>query len=274
MDFERGNQLKGYIQREIKEQPMHSNYGYNYYFCRNFLERLFGEVDKSPFVLRGSFSQLTTLGKYTRPLTDIDIITYDHLKSSTKQIEQILGKKYPIKYQIKQQFVTTNSTINYRILCSFDNIQHLITMDLHKDIIDERTRKEMPIVFSKDRVFDVNTSTLEEHLANKFYVAFMNLQLNQELGKVFRRFKDFYDIYAILSLGNVDEKRVMELLKERIVHDDFLHSYELKDNLFDQQFVSQNLANWEVERQKYEFKKEVDFQDATKMANEFIEKHR
>lgn len=39
-DFERGTQLKGYMQRETKEHNISSNYGYTYYFCRKFLERL------------------------------------------------------------------------------------------------------------------------------------------------------------------------------------------------------------------------------------------
>lgn len=272
MDFEKGTQLKGYIQREIKNNPMHSNYGYNYYFCRNFLQRLFDTNDK--FILKGSISQFTNLRTLIRPITDIDIVTPDNIEQANNTILSLTTSNDKISYKIKQKFVTTNATINYRIICKLDNIEHLITIDLRKENELEKQTKELPTLFSKDNSFNINTISLEEHLSNKLYISILNLQLNQKLGKEFRRFKDFYDIYKIMSLGNIDEKKVSDFLQHKIKQDQFLDEYSLQGNLFTKAFIDENQKTWELNKQAYEFDKNTSFEQAVEVTNETIIKTR
>ncbi len=266
--FDRGTQLKGYIQRELKKVPMHSNYGYNYYFCRSFLERLYKNSER--FVLKGSFSQLCTLKKFTRPITDIDIVTSNNIHKADKIINDTLKEESKIRFEIKQRFETTNSTINYRVLCIFDTIEHLINFDLRKEEILDFEKTKMPEVFTKDKLFDVSTISLEEHLSNKLYVCFLNLQLYNKTGKQFRRFKDFYDIYSILNYGDIDVSKARDLLIEKVKCDDLLKKYEIKGALFTDEFVNQNVNNWAKDSKKYEFNKDVSFDDAIEITNEII----
>ncbi len=266
--FERGNQLKGYIQREVKKTPMHSNYAYNYYFCRSFLERLYNNGEK--FILKGSFSQFANLKKFTRPITDIDIVTFENLKDAKDMIDHTLSEDGKIKFVLKQRFETTNSTINYRVLCIFDTIQHLINFDLRKEEILDFEKMELPILFSKDKSFDVNSISLEEHLSNKLYICFLNLQLYNKTGKQFRRFKDFYDIYSILKYGDIDIDKTKDLLNHRVINDDLLSSYQFDDKYFNKEFVETNKALWVNDSKKYEFKSDVMFEEAVELTNEII----
>lgn len=271
MEFERGTQLKGYIQREVKEKQIHSNYGYTYYFCRNFLERLFAEAPDT-FVLKGSFSQFTNLGKPIRPLTDMDIVTPGNIGEANDAVLSLVNSDNLLKYEIKQKFVTTNATINYRFLCKFDKIERVISMDLRKQDDLLQMKKELPIYFSKDRSFDVNAITLEEHFANKLYIALLNLKLNEKLGKDFRRFKDFYDIHGILSNGNLDENLVRYFLTERIRTDQFLSGYKFDGNLFTKEFINTYSEEFEEDSKKYGFDPNVKFSDVIDVTNEAITK--
>ncbi len=267
--IEKGTQLKGYIQRETKAVPMHSNYGYTYYFCRTFLQRLYKE-NPDYFILRGSYAQYANLKTINRPLTDIDLVTFKHIESAKNTIEQTIKINDQIKFEIKQKFVTTNSTINYRIGCTFDNIQHLISLDLKSDNSFDSQINELPKLFSQDEIFNVNAATLEEGLASKIYVVLLNLYLQQKLGKEFRRFKDFYDIQCILQSKKFDENKVREILAKKITTDNFLNSYNLTGNVFDKQFVTQNMDQWNQEKKKYEFKNSIEFDDSVDSLNKFI----
>lgn len=266
--FERGSQLKGYLQREIKTTPMHSNYGYNYYFCRSFLERLYGNCEN--FVLKGSFAQFSTLKKFTRPLTDIDIVTFGNLKNVSDVIDHTLSEDGKIRFEIKQRFETTNSTINYRVMCIFDTIQHLINIDLRKEEILDFEKIKLPKLFSKDISFDVNAITLEEHLSNKLYVCLLNLQLYNKLGKDFRRFKDFYDIYSIFELGDINIDKANALFRQKVANDEFLSLHHLDSNLFDKDFIDKNRNLWKKDQKKYDFNETVTFEDSINITNEAI----
>lgn len=269
MEFKDGNQLKVYIQKERKETPMNSEYAYKYFFFRNFLKRLY-ENDLERFVLKGSFSQFATLKKFTRPLTDIDIITFGSVESATDVVDKILLGSDKIKFDVKQKFVTTNATINYRILCNFDKINHLITIDLRKEKMFETEITKLPELFSKDKEFDVNTSTLEEHLSRKLYITFLNYKLHTMLGKEFRRFKDLFDIHSIMEKGNVDFLKVIELTKERIKEDEFLRDYDLRGRLIETDFVKDNKGNWLNDSKRYEFDKNVTFEKAVEVTNDLL----
>lgn len=267
--FEYGKQLKEYIQKEIKENKMHSNYGFNYYFCRAFLKRLYEEEEH--FVLKGGFSQFTNTKKIKRPLTDVDIVTFGKMEQANKIIAQTTTKKnLPITFAINQKFETTNKTINYRILCFFDKIQSLIKLDLRQEPKSETKTIELPLLFSKDESFKVNTITLEEHLSSKLYICLLNLYAYQYSNKQFRRFKDFYDISTILKENDLNLDKAYELLQQKIATDNFLSSYQLNKICFDSDFIKNNEELWHQNKQKYEFQDNINFKEAVELTNDTL----
>jgi hypothetical protein len=74
------------------------------------LSRLFEQ--KENFSLRGSFSQLATLKKFSRPLTDIDIITFDKIETTNNYVKEVIhgNSTDDIKFEIKQSFINNFMT--------------------------------------------------------------------------------------------------------------------------------------------------------------------
>lgn len=272
MDFEKSGQLKNYIREETKRYDMNSNYGYNYFFCRQFLMRLFEQKEK--FSLRGSFGQLAVLKHYTRPLTDIDIITFDKIENVNNCVDNVIKSDYSnVRFQIKQKFVTTNATIAYRIMCYLDNIEHLITLDLHRDKFCDTLLTEMPCLFSKDSDLEVSSVTLEEHIAAKLFTIISNLYLNKLFGKSIRRLKDFYDISKIMQF-QIDWDKVFFLLNRKIKNDEFLNDYNLSHKLFDDNFINENMPIWQKESAKYQFDSTISFSDSVEVVENLVAKRR
>ncbi len=270
--FETGNQLKGYIQREVKEHGINSNYAYNYYFTRAFLEKIYNK-EKMKLVLKGSYSQFVGLGKIARPLTDIDIVTFGKMEDAKEQIDDILhNNNDSIKFKILNQFTTTNATLNYKILCDFDGKTGRISLDLKREEVFDFNEAPMPQLFSKDNIFETKSASIEEHLAGKLYVVLLHLKLYSVLSRDFRRFKDFYDIHTILGSASIDEKKVMEILQRKIKQDEFLRDYELQGPLFSSEFIAENKQEWEKDKNKYQFLTDTSFEDAVNVTNEFISK--
>lgn len=273
MELRNSGQLKNYIRNERKNYNMNSNYAYNYYFCREFLKRLFNQNET--FVLRGSFAQLAVSKQFIRPLTDIDIITFNKIETGNNCVKDVLNTNYDdIKFEIKQCFVTTNSTIAYRIMCHLDTIQHLITLDLRKDNLCETVNTEIPHLFSNDEKFNVQAVSLEDHIANKLYVIINNLMLYKVLGKEFRRFKDFYDVYKVLGCSNINWKTVYCYLNERIKNSDFLKDYIFNRRLFDNDFIHANETKWLEDKNKYQFDSNVTFQNSLEAIDEIISRRK
>lgn len=271
--FETGNQLKGYIQRETKENNISSNYGYNYYFTRKFLEKLYSN-NSHKFVLKGSYSQFNSLEKINRPLTDVDIVTFDKMEYADDNIEEIINSNDKVKFKILNKFTTTNATLNYKILCDFDGKTSRISVDLKREYQDEYITKPLPKLFSKDQKFDVNSITLEEHLANKLYIVLLHIKLYYVLSREFRRFKDFYDIHSILGMGIFDERKVIYLLNEKIKNDEFLRDYELQTNLFSNILTPQNEEKWLSDKKTYEYFENLSLKKLVETTSDFIEDKR
>lgn len=268
--FETGNKLKGYIQKESKEQGIHTNYGYNYYFSRYFLNMLYNNTSK--FILKGSYSSFANLKTINRPLTDIDIVTFHNLSVGTELVEETLNTKSDINFRILNQFKTTNSTINYKVLASFDDKEGRISIDLKKEEALDISTKELPKLFSKDIPFDTQTISIEEHLASKIYVVLLHLKLNKELNKQFRRFKDLFDIHFILGRYDIDFDLTLELLKHKIKEDKYLNIYDLYFPYIDDDFIKNNQNIWDEDQKKLGFLDNSTFKESLDSYNEFIHK--
>ncbi len=269
--FETGNQLKGYMQRETNKHNISSNYGYNYYFTRAFLEKLYNGNGMT-LVLKGGYAQFARLGKITRPLTDLDIVTFGKVESAKEQIDSVLQDNGPINFRIINQFTTTNATLNYKIFCEFDSKTGRISIDLKREDVVDFSEVKVPTLFSKDNPFVAQSISIEEHLAWKLYVVLLHLKLYSALSRDFRRFKDFFDIHTILGSAIIDEKKVMNILQEKISQDEFLRDYELQGRLFQTDFIKQNNQQWESEKTKYQFLTDLSFKEAVETTNDFIGK--
>lgn len=259
MEFENGNKLKGYLANESKRLNIHSNYSYTYYFIRKFLQKLYRN-NPDVFTVKGSIAQLANTVRLTRAITDVDLTSGIDLIDSSYLIEKTTyDEEDPIKFKIKNRFTTTNNTINFKILCNFDYIQHLIKIDLKLDKSNDIVKKEMPIVMKKDVKFDINTVPLEKHIATKLYILLRNTDKSIVISKETRRLKDFYDLHFLLQTKFSEElvcKYFDEICKER--NDIDLNQVDL--DLLDKRFVDKNQDLYNQDKARYGFN-DLEFSD-------------
>lgn len=271
MEFENGNKLKGYLHEESKKLNIHSNYAYTYYFSRRFLEKLLNNNEEK-FVLKGSISQLSHTIKITRAITDIDITSPLDTIDSSYIIEKELNRKdIPINFRLKDKFITTNGTVNLKILCNFDQIQHLIKIDLKKDIKTNSIVKPMPIVMKKDNPFDINTVPLELHIATKMYLILRNADKNLVISKETRRLKDFYDLHNLLQL-EYSEDLLQYYFNQLCEERKDLNLDNIDINRLGKQFVETNDNLYLNDKKRYGFSEDLKFENLVHEAKDSISK--
>lgn len=269
MEFENGNKLKGYLNNESKRLNIHSNYAYTYYFLRRFMEKLLSN-NSSKFVFKGSISQLSHTVKLTRAITDIDIISpLDIIDSSYIIEKEINNENMPIKFRLKDKFITTNDTVNFKILCNFDQIQHLIKIDLKKDSPYKTIVKPLPIVMKKDNPLDINTLPIEAHIATKMYIILRNANKDYYVSKETRRLKDFYDLHNLLQTEHNED--LVDFYFNKICID--RNDYDLANidiNLLGKKFVDDNLELYLSDKKRYGFSDNIEFDQLVNEAKKTI----
>ena len=257
MEFENGNKLKGYLANESKRLNIHNNYAYTFYFIRKFLERLYRE-NGDIFNVKGSICQLSHTLKLTRAITDMDLVSnLDTIDSSYLIEKGIRNNDDPIKFRIKDRFTTTNDTINFKIICNFDHIQHMIKLDLKKEKSYDYVRKTLPIVLKRDVEFDISTVPLEKHIATKLCILLRNADKSVSLSKETRRLKDFYDLHFLLQTNYNDElvcKYFKQICEERNIN---LNNIEL--DLLNNDFINNNQDLFLSDKKRYGFQ-EISFE--------------
>ena len=252
MEFENGNKLKGYLANESKRLNIHNNYAYTYYFIRKFLEKLYRD-NENIFLIKGSISQLSHTVKLTRAITDVDLTSNLDLIDSAYLIEKTAIKDDdPIKFKIKDKFTTTNKTVNFKIICNFDHIQHLIKLDLKKEKSYDLVKKPLPIVMKKDVSFDITTYPLEKHIATKLYILLRNADKTLSLSKETRRLKDFYDLHFLLQT-NYNEELVCQYFEQICNERNDINLSQIDLNLLNDEFVNRNEELYQSDKIRYGF---------------------
>lgn len=270
MEFENGNKLKGYLNNESKRLNIHSNYAYTYYFIRKFLERLYRN-NQDVFSIKGSIAQLSHTIKITRAITDVDMTSYLDTIDAAYLIEKEASKNEDaIKFRVKDKFTTQNGTVNFKILCNFDYIQHMIKIDLKKDESNDLVKKGLPIVMKKDTIFDISTIPLEKHIATKMYILLRNADKSISVSKETRRLKDFYDLHFLLHTNYNEElvcKYFEQICKER--NDVNLEKVDIE--LLDSNFIKNNNELYLQDKKRYGFN-DIEFEQLVLEARDEISK--
>lgn len=270
MEFENGNKLKGYLSNESKRLNIHSNYAYTYYFIRKFLEKLYRN-NQDVFSIKGSISQLSHTVKITRAITDVDMTSSLDTIDSAYLIEKEASRKDDaIKYRIKDKFITQNGTVNFKIVCNFDYIQHMIKIDLKKDESNDLVKKQLPIIMKKDTIFDISTIPLEKHIATKMYILLRNADKSISVSKETRRLKDFYDLHFLLHT-NFDEELVCKYFDQICKERDDVNLEKVDLELLNSNFVQNNNELYLQDKKRYGFN-DIPFEDLVYEARDEISK--
>jgi hypothetical protein len=249
MEVKKLDHLKNIMRGQTKALQISSSQGYNYYFSRQFLDRLFRTKTDKLFLI-GSYSQFAYMGDIKRPLTDIDIHS-DKLDEGLDVVKAVIedSKKDRIAFNLKDVSVTLNNTVCVQIGCNFEKMQHLIGIDITNDHCLTLDRKGLPALLNIDTPFDVDTISLEEHFARKLKSACFRLQWYRE-GKPFRRFKDFYDLRVMFEAGKVDLDKAFDYFEEMRE----IYQFKVDPSIIDEEFIINNKQKWDVEAKSYSYK--------------------
>ncbi len=269
MDFANGNKLKGYLHKEAKRLGISSNSTYTIFFSRQFLK----QIQQHKFTFIGGLSQFIHQKKLYRPLTDIDAITPNETVDVAYQVEKNLNQiESPIKFQMKEKFITTRNTACIKVLCHFDYIQHMIRFDLAQEINPHTIESILPPILKKDEPISIRHLNLEQNIANKMYVLLTELTKHHVNAKDLRRFKDLYDLYQLITHHEYDTAKVENYLNENF------HKYQEIDKdladiaYLDDAYVEKNREPFQKKQQQLQFSDQTDLSEIVDATKEHMEK--
>lgn len=210
--FKNVDSLKGYIKNESKKNNMTAQSGYIYFFTRQFLINLFNQTDV--FTITGNIAQVANIGRFARPITDIDIISGDSIKNIVEQFYETLkvennGISFGL---VKTPTLSSSGTFSVSLKGAYDHIEQPIGIDFKAEPPRQMITKEMPKIFSKDEDLNMQVVSLNSHLARKLYVIARGIYMRTK-GYQLSRYKDFFDVYT-MSEETFDYEQVREYYQE------------------------------------------------------------
>lgn len=216
--FHNADSLKGYIKNESKKNNMTSQSGYIYFFTRQFLTNMFQH--SKTFAITGNIAQASNIGRFSRPITDMDIISGESIQTIIEQFYETLKiKNNGISFGLlKKPAMSDSGTLSVSLKGSFEHIQQPIGVDLKAEPPHQMVTKEMPKLFSKDEDLELQVVSLNSHLARKLYVIARGLYMMTK-GYQLTRYKDFFDVF-VMSEEAFDPDEVMGYYQELMTKND------------------------------------------------------
>ena len=205
--------VKSALKREPFYSPESSITLVNYFFMREFLQRMVKE--ESDLVIRGGNS----LPMYTKPFripTDIDVST-----SSPENIYQLVrhigNTGDDVVWKIGDKSVTTNGILQTRIEADLHGFRGGFSIDVEPAQNKASAVHTMKKVISTDELFNAKALPLDEAVASKIDSLFN--KLNREGRPKYYRVKDFYDIYMLCQDGKVNPRAINDYWNSMIPPD-------------------------------------------------------
>lgn len=274
--FEKNSEVKKYISSEAKKNNIAINSGYNYFFSRDFIERI-SKNNPDNFVLSGSFGRFANLGSLNRPITDIDLGTSLSFDDVRCFIEESFKKQtqIPIIYSLQKFHKTANNTIDTVITGNLNGIIQTIKRDV--SLNDEQSISlKLPTLFSLDNSFEVQSKDIEELIASKIFALFIKLLLVQNGKTSYIRYKDFFDYYYLLNNVPFNKEKIKIIFQKKLKESKFINSLSNKiynADMLNSDFVALKREKFKEAKQKYEINDTVPYEVMIERINEEIKRN-
>jgi hypothetical protein len=205
-------------------------------------------------------------------VTDIDTVSSIDTSESSNMIEKIIDlKEDPIKHKVLEKFVTDSDTVCLKILCSFDRIEHMIRLDLKQEESKRFVTSEVPIVLRKDNPLTINNTLIEKAICDKIYIILKQAELNIKGGKKIRRFKDYYDLYNMITLADYDINLVKDFFQTRCQTEGPIDLNIVNSYLEESDILSDNELLYKKDQIKFAFLLDLTFEELSKTSRLIIE---
>lgn len=187
-------------------------------------ERFFYRLSKSnyvnTFILKGGNLMFVNYGLLSRPTKDIDYLAIN-ISNNKEKIKEVFSEIIQISYppdnvhfyaeSIKIETITENdkySGLRVYIEAGIDSIKQKLQIDIgYGDIITPNARTlNYPVLLNDNDSPIIKAYNNETVIAEKF-------QAMIELSEFNSRMKDFYDIYSLLKLEQIDKAILAQAIK-------------------------------------------------------------
>lgn len=246
------------------------------YFYERLLYRLSQSDYRQNFYLKGGALLYATQKEIARPTLDIDFLGIK-IKNDMAHLKNVFTELCLIESNDGVLFDTDSITIgeimegnSYKgirisILAKLDTIkQHLrVDVGFGDTIIPSEVALDYPSLIDTDKPISIIAYSLESVVAEKFNAMIEHGELNS-------RYKDFYDIYIILSNNTFDadslSDAVLSTFKNRETPYDSNHS------LFRADFATNSLRQdgWDKFLKKIECSEDIKFIDTINVVTTYL----
>ena len=168
--FKNEDSLKAYIRNESGKNHMSSQRGCIYYFTRQFLTNLYQSTNI--FTIAGNIAQSAVMGIYSRPISDIDMISGNSIEEITDRFYDSLKiVNNGIAYDLMGSPTISNSGIcNITLKGIFGKIEQPVGIDIKSEAPRRAVQVALPKLFSRDDDLEIQAVSHELQLGRKLYV--------------------------------------------------------------------------------------------------------
>jgi predicted nucleotidyltransferase component of viral defense system len=241
------------------------------YLYERLLYRLSVSQYKEKFCLKGGALLYAFEKDLPRPTLDIDFLglkIYNDIETIKNVFTEVLaitcndGIVFNTS-NIKAEEINENNSyhgVKVTFEAKLDSIRQIMHMDIGFGDVIIPTAQELsyPVLLEELPVPQIMAYSLESVVAEKF-------QAMIELSEVNSRYKDFYDVYKILTSQNLNAEVLDEAVKATFVNRST--SYQGNHPLFSESFAKDESRNtqWKRFLKKIKQDKELKFEDVMKL---------
>lgn len=209
-------QLKSKVKNIAREKEVDPQLVLRHYMMEKFLEKIAESPYRHNFVLKGGFLIGSKYGIENRTTKDIDA-TLREMKLTEEVLTSVLDDifseptKEGIQFEIKAIKETREADFypgfSLRVLAHLENMRPDFKVDITTgdSIHPETVNHEHKLMF-EDRTIHLESYPTEQIVAEKLSATFDFLTDNS-------RGKDFYDLYMIPKMEKIDDKTLMESVR-------------------------------------------------------------
>jgi predicted nucleotidyltransferase component of viral defense system len=215
------------VKAKLKNEAVNSGRLYNEILTMYFIERILYRVSISPyidkFVLKGGVLLYMMYDKkYPRATVDIDFLASD-ISNDIQEVKDIFHNILKVSYKedfiaydfesLKVSEITTGNTykgVSVSVVSYLGNVKQKISIDIGFGdiVVPSTTSMKLPVILEVARPI-LNVYSKESVIAEK-------LDAIIKLGELNSRYKDYYDIYKLLSTTNFDRNILKNAIHETL----------------------------------------------------------
>ena len=268
--FNNSAQFTSYMRKQADKIGISIQNAYITYAARTFLEHI-SKSNNGQFIVRGSLATMAYIGKLTRKITDVDLLSSGNSDINIELFKQMISAKTipGIKFSLLRTSPVITDVGTYKM--TVNSQLYNSKTNLGVDIIEKNTEKSevtMPAIFDGDEEFLFFAQPFEELFAEKLCILIEPSGPNTG-SSLNHRIKTFYDIYKMYG-GRYDEDKLTSYFDLLISSRGKVDLESATTDHLNQDFVDHFQGIWDRTAKNFSFlDMSFDIAEAVAFAREF-----